>query len=249
MSSVGAGAGVVLLGDEHGPLTLQAEHGMRTRACQVPDVVVVGRRTARSALRPGVCPVRRSRQHRTLSPGDGEPSEREVLAVPLRRGRMSTGCSRCSSHGSARASTRTDEDALRALAGQAAIAVENVLLHAEARRASTIDPLTGLWNFRYLMMSLNQEIERRPPVRPPAGSPHARPRPLQAGQRHVRARARRRGAARVRQRVRAQIREVDTLARYGGEEFVLVLPETTARRCAEPGRAHRTARPCATLRR
>ncbi len=42
MTSVGAEAGVVLLGDEHGGLTLHAEHGMRTRSLMVPSAVVVG---------------------------------------------------------------------------------------------------------------------------------------------------------------------------------------------------------------
>ena len=53
-----------------------------------------------------------------------------------------------------------DEDALRTLAGQASIAVDNVQLHHEAQRLSTTDALTGLWNFRYLSMSLAREIER-----------------------------------------------------------------------------------------
>ncbi|MCZ3385640.1 MAG: HAMP domain-containing protein [Actinomycetia bacterium] len=42
MTSVGAGAGIIMLGDENGGLTLHAEHGMRTRSLLVPSVVVVG---------------------------------------------------------------------------------------------------------------------------------------------------------------------------------------------------------------
>ena len=58
-------------------------------------------------------------------------------------------------------------------------------------------PLTGLWNFRYLSMSLAREIERVHPVRAAARRADARPRPLQAGQRPARARARRHRAARA----------------------------------------------------
>ena len=42
MTSVGAEAGLIMLGDERGGLTLHAEHGMRTRSLGVPDAVVVG---------------------------------------------------------------------------------------------------------------------------------------------------------------------------------------------------------------
>src|SRR5439155_804667 len=49
---------------------------------------------------------------------------------------------------------------LRTFAGQAAVAVDNVLLHEEAQRLSLTDPLTGLWNYRYLRESLRREVER-----------------------------------------------------------------------------------------
>ncbi|MCZ3385639.1 MAG: GGDEF domain-containing protein [Actinomycetia bacterium] len=120
------------------------------------------------------------------------------------------------------------ESALQALAGPAAIAVENVLLHAEATRASTIDQMTGLWNYRYLLTSLNREVERA----------HRFDRSLSVlmlDLDHFKgvndAHGHPRGDAVLREfaaRVQAEVREVDTLARYGGEEFAVVLPETTA---------------------
>jgi diguanylate cyclase (GGDEF)-like protein len=126
-----------------------------------------------------------------------------------------------------------DEDALGTLAGQASIAIDNVQLHQEAQRLSTTDALTGLWNFRYLSMSLAREIERSTRFDRPlavlmldldhfksVNDTHGHPR----GDTVLRELA---------HRVQEQIREVDTFARYGGEEFVVVLPETTVEGAAQ----------------
>src|SRR5690606_13112439 len=53
-----------------------------------------------------------------------------------------------------------DLSTLRTFAGQAAVAVGNVLSHQEVQRLSLTDPLTGLWNYRYLQVSLGREVER-----------------------------------------------------------------------------------------
>ena len=56
--------------------------------------------------------------------------------------------------------TEHDLEALLTFVGQASVAVDNVLLHQEAQRLSLTDPLTGLWNYRYLTLALGHEIER-----------------------------------------------------------------------------------------
>ena len=111
-------------------------------------------------------------------------------------------------------------------------------LHHEAQRLSTTDPLTGLWNFRYLSMSLAREIERstrfdRPLAVLMLDLDHFK----QVNDEHGHAR----GDSVLRElahRVQEQIREVDTFARYGGEEFVVVLPETDGRGRGPARRAH-----------
>ncbi|WP_084556109.1 diguanylate cyclase [Couchioplanes caeruleus] len=117
---------------------------------------------------------------------------------------------------------------LRTFAGQAGVAVHNVRMHEEAQRLSLTDPLTGLWNYRYLRESLRREVERAnrfgrmltvlvldldhfKEVNDTYG--HA------AGDAVLGEFAR---------RVRVGLREVDVAFRQGGEEFVVLLPETDA---------------------
>lgn len=121
---------------------------------------------------------------------------------------------------------------LRTFAGHAAVAVENVRIHEEAQRLSLTDPLTGLWNYRYLKESIRREVERAnrfgrmlsvlaldldrfKEVNDTYG--HA------AGDVVLVEFAR---------RIRSVVREVDLIFRQGGEEFVVLLPETDARGAA-----------------
>jgi two-component system cell cycle response regulator len=122
----------------------------------------------------------------------------------------------------------TDLLTLRTFAGQAGVAVHNVRVHEEAQRLSLTDPLTGLWNYRYLRESLRREVERASrfgrmltvlvldldhfkEVNDSYG--HA------AGDAVLGEFAR---------RLRMALREVDVAFRQGGEEFVVLLPETDA---------------------
>ena len=133
------------------------------RACTAPAVVDARDRSARAgrlhaarACAAGSAPGRPSSSRSAGEPDDGRGAGRRRCAAWA----TSSASSRCTTGSTAGRSTPADEDALRTLAGQASIAVDNVQLHHEAQRLSTTDPLTGLWNFRYLSMSLAREIER-----------------------------------------------------------------------------------------
>jgi two-component system cell cycle response regulator len=121
-----------------------------------------------------------------------------------------------------------DLHTLRTFAGQAGVAVHNVRIHEEAQRLSLTDPLTGLWNYRYLQESLRREVERASrfgrmltvlvldldhfkEVNDTYG--HT------AGDTVL---------AEFARRIRIGLREVDVAFRQGGEEFVVLLPETDA---------------------
>ena len=121
-----------------------------------------------------------------------------------------------------------DVDTLRTFAGQASVAVENVLLHRQAERLSLTDPLTGLWNYRFMQTSLRREAERsRRYQRPSAllaidldrfkdvNDTYGHP----VGDQVL---------VELARRITAQIREVDLAFRHGGEEFMVLLPETDA---------------------
>ncbi|HVF52400.1 MAG TPA: diguanylate cyclase [Actinomycetota bacterium] len=119
-----------------------------------------------------------------------------------------------------------DMDTAVFLAQQGGVAIENVLLHEEARRLSITDGLTGVWNRRYFTMQFRQvlatsmrfdrsftvlmlDLDHFKRINDQHGH--------QAGDAIL---------VEFSQRVRKNLREVDTFARYGGEEFICLLTET-----------------------
>ena len=167
-----------------------------------------------------------------------------MLAVPLRSSGRIMGVLALYGRTASGTFEPPDEDALSTLANQAGIAIDNINLHQEAQRLSTTDPLTGVWNFRYLSMSLAREIERSSRFDRPLAV-------LMLDLDHFKNVNDTYGHAcgdsvlrEVTERVMEHIREVDILARYGGEEFVVVLPET-----AVEGAAQLADRICTAVRR
>ncbi|QSB04688.1 diguanylate cyclase [Natronoglycomyces albus] len=120
----------------------------------------------------------------------------------------------------------SDLQTLGTFAKQASVAVENVLLHRQAERLSLTDPLTGLWNYRFLQVSLQREIDRVRRFNRPSAL-------LAIDLDHFKAVNDTYGhpvgdqvLAEVARRLNAQIRDVDSAFRQGGEEFMVLLPET-----------------------
>ena len=221
-----AGAGVVLYGAPD-QLHVVAEHGLHDAGLAAPVGVSPGAGVLGRVVASGEGVRGRLGSAPDLAPMATEPAEGNILAVPLRSMGSVLGVLALYDRVDGRPFDGADDDGLRTLAGQASIAIDNVQLHQEAQRLSTTDALTGLWNFRYLSMSLAREIERSTRFERPLAVlmldlDHFK----QVNDQHGHAR----GDAVLRelaQRVQEQIREVDTFARYGGEEFVVVLPETT----------------------
>ena len=122
-------------------------------------------------------------------------------------------------------------DALRMLGEQAVLAVSNTFLHAELRELAMRDPLTGLFNRRYLDPALDQLIAQRARV------PVAERFPLAAIMfdldhfselnnkhgHHVGDEVLRTFGAILAARMRAS----DLVARWGGEEFAAILFRAT----------------------
>jgi two-component system cell cycle response regulator len=156
-----------------------------------------------------------------------EPQEPTMLAVPLESETQLIGVISIYGRTHPKPFDATDLDTVRSLARQAAVGVENVLLHQEAQRLSITDGLTSLWNYRFLNMRLAQEVERairfnRSLSLLMIDIDHFKEVNDRFG--HQRGDA---ILAELANRVVTETRaQVDTVARYGGEEFVLLLPET-----------------------
>jgi two-component system cell cycle response regulator len=161
-----------------------------------------------------------------LQPGPGEPSGVPVVAVPLTSSGAVVGVLLLWDRHDDADFTEDDLAMLRTFTSQATVAVDNVLLHEEARRLSVTDGLTGLANYRGFTVTVGKEIERAVRFERPLAL-------LLLDLDHFKlvndVWGHPRGDAvlvELAARVRTQVRDVDTLARYGGEEFVVVLPET-----------------------
>ncbi len=255
IGATGARAGAVLLVETGGVLVAQCTEGLDGRW---PDDEVDGAQTLRVPVGVGIVGAvaatgepQRGRAEPTEAPA-GEPRCRTYVAVPFAApggGATATPGVPSGSTDEAGAAAALgvlalydrlgadefdDDDlaTLRTFAGHAAVAVDNVRVHEEAQRLSLTDPLTGLWNYRYLRESIRREVERASrfgrmlsvlaldldrfkDVNDTYG--HA------AGDTVL---------AEFARRVRGEIREVDLAFRQGGEEFVLLLPETDARGAA-----------------
>jgi diguanylate cyclase (GGDEF)-like protein len=119
--------------------------------------------------------------------------------------------------------TPEELELLTAVADQAATAVKNAMLHAEAVKLTMTDPLTGVPNRRHLFHRLELEVARAQRFGTPVSIlmvdiDHFKRLNDIAGHRA--------GDEALRQVcdvLRPRVRKVDTLARYGGEEFMLVL--------------------------
>jgi two-component system, cell cycle response regulator len=221
-SSAGA---IYVAADGRDELTLRAGHGLDSRGARVGDVLGFG-----AGVTGGVASSGEAARGHAGAPGlvtaPSEPRSDELISVPLRTTGGILGVLNVYDRVDGRPYDDGDPEAIRTLASQAAVALDNVLLHQEAQRLSVTDGLTGLSNYRYFQQAISREIERAVRFARPMGL-------LMLDLDHFKnvndSHGHQVGDAvliEIAERVRAEVREVDLVARYGGEEFTVVLPET-----------------------
>ncbi|HVM24848.1 MAG TPA: diguanylate cyclase [Candidatus Limnocylindrales bacterium] len=171
---------------------------------------------------------------RTVAAGflaEEPPSPMLAAAVPLIRDRAVLGALTLMRFDRSASFSDVERDALAMLGEQASLAVTNVFLHAEVAELALRDPLTGLFNRRYLDPALDQLFARR------ARLPIEERVPLaaimfdldhfselnnrhghQVGDEVLRAF----GSV-----LRKRMRTTDLVARFGGEEFAAILYRAT----------------------
>jgi diguanylate cyclase (GGDEF)-like protein len=160
---------------------------------------------------------------------DVEPVSNTAVAVPLVRGDRIIGVLALYHRLVPEPFNQRDATTLASFAAQASVAIENVLLHREAQRLSITDGLTGVWNRRYLQLTLAKEIDRAQRFGRPLSLLMVdidRFKDVNDSLGHPRGDE---VLVELTRRILGQIRtQIDFLTRYGGEEFVVVLPETPA---------------------
>ncbi|HEX2031795.1 MAG TPA: diguanylate cyclase [Actinomycetota bacterium] len=222
MVTLGARAGAIFMtgGSE---IRLEAARGYRA----LPGAALpIGQGLAGRAAA-AACPVRVPAALPPSQLAPEEPPADTAVAVPLVGRDEAIGV--LALYGRAVPEPFDEEDArtLESLAAQAAVAIENVLLHEEAQRLSVTDSLTGVANRRSLQLTLTREVERAQRFDRPLSLLLL---DLDRFKRINDEYGHRRGddvLVEVTRRIRGQIRSrIDTVARYGGEEFVIILPET-----------------------
>jgi diguanylate cyclase (GGDEF)-like protein len=152
---------------------------------------------------------------------------REFCVAPLRLGKHVHGVLAVAGENST--FSAGDSDLVASTAEQISLALERYRFLAVVQRQASVDDLTGLYNHRFLMDSLGQQVALSERL----GAPLAI---LMMDIDHFKAlndthghRAGDLALSTFAQTVVGNVRRADLTARYGGEEFVVLMPNTSAR--------------------
>jgi two-component system, cell cycle response regulator len=152
---------------------------------------------------------------------------REFCVAPLRIGNHLHGVLAVAGQHSA--FSTSDGDLVTSAAEQISLALERYRFLAVVQRQASIDDLTGLYNHRFLVDSLGQQIALAQRL----GAPLAI---LMMDIDHFKALNDAHGhhagdvaLSTFARTVAGNVRRADLIARYGGEEFVVLMPDTSAR--------------------
>jgi diguanylate cyclase (GGDEF)-like protein/PAS domain S-box-containing protein len=217
---------------------------------QVEAVLQWGRVKTEPFFSPDDCwGLRRNRMHVVQSKSDAAPGEltcphvtqngANYVCLPLTAQRETLGLLHLMSGDEA--ITEDRQQLARTVSEQISLALANLHLQERLRNQSIRDPLTGLFNRRYLEESLERELNRAQRSRKPLGlimldidffkkfnDEHGH----DAGDAVLRE---------VAVMLSNYLRKADIACRYGGEEFTLILPEADASAAAQKAEQLREA--------
>ena len=209
----------LLIPQAYGPHNREMERRIRLwRADGVQGVVEQVWKSGEAALQK-VKPLRTG-QSATDGVMETWPS---ILAVPLRYGEQTLAVL-VLAHQERKAFDRRNQETLQILASQAAIGLHNARKFAESTEQSFIDPLTGLYNYRYFEAALDKACRKADHAQTPLtllvlDIDHFKG--INDSYGHLAGNEVLKSFSNV---VKEQLRDVDTVCRYGGEEFTVLLP-------------------------
>jgi diguanylate cyclase (GGDEF)-like protein len=120
-----------------------------------------------------------------------------------------------------------DEKIFSILAASAALALENASLHQKTKELTIVDELTGIYNYRFFIEKLSQEIKRAERYKQTLSLLMI---DIDWFKRYNDAYGHLFGnkvLKELAQRIKDSVRDVDVVSRYGGEEFAVILPQTS----------------------
>lgn len=178
--------------------------------------------------------LRRGRLYRMSEPSAalacrhiGEPMPPATLCVPIAIQSQVIGLFYLQANDSAPVITEMHQQLALAVAEQIGLALANIQLSLELKELAVRDPLTGLYNRRYMQESLERELRRAERRGKTVGFimfdlDHFRDLNARIGHPTLDSVLNELGHL-----IRSSVRGEDIACRYGGDEFLLILPEAT----------------------
>ncbi len=156
---------------------------------------------------------------------DDDTANRVIISAPLVAKRSMFGLL-LAIHRSGALYAPEDVRLLTLLANQAAIAVENALLYQKLEREAITDGLTAVYNYRFLLSSLEAEIKRARRFKQSFSFVMLDVDNLKVyndAHGHLSGSQVLKEIAAI---IKASCREIDFVSKYGGDEFGILLPQT-----------------------